>query len=211
MSPPLTCRIRAITVRSTDNPAAVACCSIQRAGSFPPSRPVHTTMVAAFTSALVTFRFFASGMSAGLLPPSGLENTKASAVVGDGVGEVVDQRLQRPHRLVLVGDRFGPLALLLGVEQLFGLQDDHDAARGDHRQRPRGLGDHDGRHRGIDGVQAFDIEGPQVLLDHLAQRDGKRGLLMVVVTDDQVDRIGRAGGKLRAKLLRSQRMHTKRL
>ena len=74
-----------MTGRSTVSPAAVACCSIQRPGSFPPSRPVHTTIVAAFTSAFVTFRFFASGMSAGLLPPSGLEKTNARAVVGEGL------------------------------------------------------------------------------------------------------------------------------
>ena len=61
----------------------------------------------------------------------------------------------------------------------------------------------DGSHRGVEGIHALDIERAQVLLDHLAQREGQRRFLVVVVADNQVDGIGRAGGDLRAKRLRS--------
>ncbi len=185
MSPPLTWRIRATTARSTDrsgggglllDPTARILAAVKTRAHHD-CRGLHQR--------LGDLQVLRQRDVCRALAALGARKHERQRRRRRGIGEVVDQRLQRPARLVVVGNRLGRLPLLPGVEQLLGLQDDHHAPRGDHRQRARGLGDHDGRHRGVGGVQALDIEGAQVLLDHLAQRHGQRRLLVVVVTDDQ--------------------------
>ena len=88
------------------------------------------------------------------------------------------------------------VAVFLGLQQAFRVQQQNDAPRHHHRQRAGGV-DHLGARR-LAAVEPIDIERAQVRFDELEKLPRKRNLRGFVCAEQQVDRRHLAGGDLLA-------------
>ena len=97
------------------------------------------------------------------------------------VGRLLEERVER------LGVARGGRLLPLRLQRPLGMAHDDDAPRRHHREGARGV-EH-GAQRGLPAVEAVDVEGAQPFVHGLLERVRDVALLLLVVTEHEIEGI----------------------